>query len=309
VQAYGTTWFTLFSPRIQHYTVGIEPAFPEWAAPPPPTDNDNETYAVVVNWLGKPDVFGVAGRATTPGLFRRAYEYTPNATGLKGVPIQVWATKSFAASWRASLRGAQPKPLFQSDVRYQFNQAGAPALRGTVTNNLPVELKDAVLLHQKVYYPLGDLRPGEATDITKAVAGGQGKHLDNWFRESWWNVDLPANPQYRRPKGITAHIPASSLMKTLLFHKADAANPIRNSFFRHLDQGWRLSEKHQDEVILVGRLAPKTAAAEKINGEGLSPTRLWLGQLPGGNREWQPPAGTLSQETYVRVFIPVIYQK
>src|SRR5262249_20798521 len=29
-QAYGTTWFTLFSPRIQNYTVGAEPAQDSW---------------------------------------------------------------------------------------------------------------------------------------------------------------------------------------------------------------------------------------------------------------------------------------
>ena len=34
-RSYGTTWFTLFSPRIQNYTVGIEPAAPGWAAPAP----------------------------------------------------------------------------------------------------------------------------------------------------------------------------------------------------------------------------------------------------------------------------------
>ena len=33
-QAYGTTWFTLFSPRIQNYTVGLEPSAPGWARPP-----------------------------------------------------------------------------------------------------------------------------------------------------------------------------------------------------------------------------------------------------------------------------------
>src|SRR5262249_22626111 len=28
-RAYGRTWFTLFSPRIQYYTVGLQPAYPE----------------------------------------------------------------------------------------------------------------------------------------------------------------------------------------------------------------------------------------------------------------------------------------
>src|SRR5262249_25055510 len=29
-RAYGTTWFTVFSPRIQNYTVGVEPSAPTW---------------------------------------------------------------------------------------------------------------------------------------------------------------------------------------------------------------------------------------------------------------------------------------
>jgi hypothetical protein len=41
-----------------------------------------------------------------------------------------------------------------------------------------------------------------------------------------------------------------------------------------------------------------------MSQSGLSPSRLWLGKLPG---ESNRPAliGTLYQETYVRVFIPV----
>src|SRR5437773_189997 len=51
-QAYGHTWFTLFSPRIQHYTVGIEPASPGWVAAP---GSDKNEYATVVSWLGRLD--------------------------------------------------------------------------------------------------------------------------------------------------------------------------------------------------------------------------------------------------------------
>src|SRR5204862_2295257 len=47
--AYGHTWFTLFSPRIQHYTVGIEPAAPLWAAE---VADDKKAESVVVSWMG-----------------------------------------------------------------------------------------------------------------------------------------------------------------------------------------------------------------------------------------------------------------
>src|SRR5205807_960146 len=34
-QGYGTSWFTLFSPRVARYTFGLEPAAPEWASKMP----------------------------------------------------------------------------------------------------------------------------------------------------------------------------------------------------------------------------------------------------------------------------------
>ena len=64
----------------------------------------------VTTWLGRPDAsYGGYGRARSQGLFHRAYDYQPEAAGLGGVPIQVWATKSFTASWRRRLdRQRQP---------------------------------------------------------------------------------------------------------------------------------------------------------------------------------------------------------
>jgi hypothetical protein len=78
---------------------------------------------------------------------------------------------------------------------------------------------------------------------------------------------------------------------------------------RDLDQRWRLDPDNRQEVVLFGRAMPAVGQnsegpAEDMTQSGLSPSRLWLGKLPG---EPNRPAliGTLFQETYVRVFIPV----
>jgi hypothetical protein len=104
-------------------------------------------------------------------------------------------------------------------------------------------------------------------------------------------------------------------IKPLMFFGVSAAAGEANSGVRKLDQSWRLTalttipappqQQFRDEVILVGRVPSVTGPAEAIATGGASPTHLWLGTLPGTGRPRTPLPGTLSQETYVRVYIPV----
>src|SRR5262249_50636461 len=84
-QVYGSTWFSIFSPRIQHYTIGVEPVSPGWSA-----ITDQAQTPATISWMGRPDdSYGGYGRPRSSGLFRRAYDYETDASGLRGVPIQV----------------------------------------------------------------------------------------------------------------------------------------------------------------------------------------------------------------------------
>src|SRR5262249_48188885 len=109
--------------------------------------------------------------------------------------------------------------------------------------------------------------------------------------------------------------PVNYLIKPLLFGEALRDNATRNSTVRHLDQSWRLVRAGQsaqrDEVILVGRpVASGDTGAEAAAVDPANPSRLWLGALPDKKNKQRPPlSGTLAQETYVRVFIPVNVQK
>ena len=89
----------------------------------------------------------------------------------------------------------------------------------------------------------------------------------------------------------------------------------RQNGLRALDQSWRLQgieagTRQGDriflpEAILLGRVVQPPATAEKVmTQDGVSPTQLWLGRLPGeGERE--PLPGFLGQDTYVRIYLPI----
>ena len=97
------------------------------------------------------------------------------------------------------------------------------------------------------------------------------------------------------------------LMKQALFY-SETERPWRNSGLRQLDQSWRLfrpsAVQNRDEVILVARVGPLHGNAEELTRKGLAPTTLWLGTLPGTGERPKLDA-FLTQETYVRVYIPV----
>src|SRR5207302_1306538 len=81
--------------RIQQYTLCVEPLGGPGAR--------GQNASVNVSWLGQPEeTFRGVARPRSQGLFRRAYDYVPDASGLVGVPIQVWATKSFESRWEVA---------------------------------------------------------------------------------------------------------------------------------------------------------------------------------------------------------------
>jgi hypothetical protein len=309
-QVYGTSWFTLFSPRIQHYTIGVEPVAPDWVAD---LGAQRDAYPVVMSWMGRPD----SGRSRGQGLFRRSYEYATNfeggdarlrgvPTGLKGVPIQVWSTKSFTATWQA----LPARPLFASKLRPAGNDHRE--LEGEITSEQPIRLDDAVLIHAPDtnvdrpirVYDLGTLLPNTARRIT---TGGL-VPKDGYFT----GTELGQTPTFSRggrrwnPNPVTE--PTSSLVKRALFfelvsQRSDMAN-MTNRSLRSLDQSWRV-RRNPNEVIIYGRLTPSVGQAEDMTQDPVSPSRLWLGALPGRGAARPTLSGTLRQETYVRVFIPI----
>ena len=116
------------------------------------------------------------------------------------------------------------------------------------------------------------------------------------------DTGTPANPNFR--------------LWPVLFN--DAANEgdarsgakLNNISLRPLDQAWRVAKPDfGEQAILLLRVATKEGPAEETTVSASSPSRLWLGKLPTSGEARPPVSGTLKQETYIRVFIPVKFSK
>lgn len=304
-RVFGTTWFTIFSPRIETYTLGVTPG-EGWSV-------ENEPVGTTVDWVGAPR----GGRAS---LLRRSYSYHSNEDGLEKVPIQVWSTKSFMANWSGSLDSAASKSVMES--RLQHPVGDPSTVIGTFVNRLPTPiLTDCVAFYAGHAYPLpgGTIRSGE----TIRLVLDKGTLASQWLqRESRLEEILRGVPTYAErpgaakvgaPQSVSAGSPQtfdSSLpLWGVLFHESaltygEGIIP-RNASLRWLDQSWRLDPSNRGEVIFVGRVPPASGPAEETLSGSIAPSRLWLKGLPGAGETRTPIPGTGRQETWVRVYLPI----
>ncbi|MBM4068425.1 MAG: hypothetical protein FJ271_05705 [Planctomycetes bacterium] len=300
--AYGNTWFTLLSPRIKSYTIGVQPNLvPGWFGGEP----KEIASAEVVTWLGRPEYDGAAamGRPRTQTFgTQRPYDYVNGATGLAKVPVPIWTTKSLMASWESPL----PRLPFDVDLRYFRDKE--VIVSGTIQSFLPADLHDAwIFFGPRAYYLEGPLKGGRGGGAVRTIV------LDQRFQ------DIQGWPR-RRAEGIDplafAKGPSDSteIVKEMLFHElVDTGLHLRNHSFHRLDISWRVPEPLRArqqilrEAILFARLA---SASGKIDALAARPDQplpslLWLGDVPGNGKTRPSVNGTLNQETYVRAFLPV----
>jgi hypothetical protein len=288
-RVFGTSWFTVFSPRAENYTIGLTPA-EGWTADP------EVPGGTLVGWVGNPRPGG------RPGWLRRRYEYHVEpgrvADGLIDVPVQVWATKSFSAAWSGRMDPAAP--VVETHL---YHPPGDPnAVIGRFTSRMPFEeVRDCVAFYAGQAYPLplgGTIVRGQEVQLVLDRPIPAGKWVQDNAEGRQKNADAPA----------AAVGSAVAPVLGILFHEASLRNEEtefpRNASVRRLDQSWRLSPYNRDEVILVGRVLPPPGPAEEVIGGPDSPTRLWLRELPG-TRPRTPIPGTARQETFVRVYLPV----
>jgi len=304
-RVYGKTWFTVFSPRIDRYTVGVEPR-DGWTASVPGVPEPTP----LVGWMG-------GGSGGSGSLVSSGYQYHADpdgkavAAGLDRVPIQVWSTKAFTANWSGA---ADPgTPLIAADL---FHPPGNPrALTGSFVSNLPVEtLRDPVLIYAGKVYKLPAIQPGQKVDVPAA-----GLPEDtNWFATAA-SVNLTPNQPYGNTRFSNAPVQNVVAITNLsiwgaLFHEKSVGSgkPLSNASLRDLDQSWRVEDAAKarsfDEAIFVASVSPPSGPSEAMMTDptGASPTKLWLkGGLPGGKTAREPVPGTLRQETFIRVYIPI----
>jgi hypothetical protein len=318
-QTYGTSWFTLFSPTIQNYTVGLEPAAPGWALAPAA---DATAHAVTVSSLDNPDQ---AEKAGTTALFRKPYRYAEDASGLERVPIPVWSTRSFEASWRAAVDPAKPPvgPDPDEPIRPAVNPQDL--LIGRIKNNLPAALQSVTIFYRGQAYAVKDGIPAgggvELQSVWKTKANeSAGQSAVDWMHDGQALAAPNTNGPDARSNNPRTYIAQSRtpMVKELMFHALAGGATMNNSGLRPLDESWRLEEKkpatpdrardaktYRDEIVLTARASNVYDRAEAASQDPASATRLWIDRLPDGKSKPPPLAGYLEQETYIRVYIPV----
>lgn len=317
VHAYGTSFFTILSPRIQNYTLGMEanPLF--WGGEVKKTKHDgkdvDEVLSVdLMSWMGRPsggmNDMGRGGGAG--GFFRRPYSFRDDYTGVESVPIPVWTTKAFCASWERPI--ARP-PIIADLIYHQKDPENKQIkISGKLENHLGVDLVDVSLFYNKRIYPipggLKAMRPGSppAADIVLTANNGSAE-FERW-KDS---LEAPDGVAERRV-GNSQPIPT---VKSLLFHeRTDARNIVRNHLLRPLDLGWRIQEAppgtidhKMREAILFARVRFATGSAQAMSNDAETPlpTKLWLGKLPEPGAARPTLDGILNQDTCIRVLLAV----
>jgi hypothetical protein len=151
----GTTWFTLFSPRIDTYNLDVGPTLGTRLPGQP---------GPVIAWMGLPED-SLRGMYRTSGvsLLHRDYRIGLDAESLLGVPIQVWSTKSFTAQWQRSATG-----IIEIAGPGRLTSPGPGAVEGTFAHHLDRTLEQCVLAFDTRAYQLGDLAPGQQVTVEQA---------------------------------------------------------------------------------------------------------------------------------------------
>lgn len=301
---YGQTWFTVFSPRIDTYTVTVSPAAGWTSASPEETAHETLT-----GWVSGTR----GGRAS---LVRRSYRYHVSPDGsrfadaLEEVPIQVWSTKTFSAKWAAPLDATTPVV----EAKLEHPPGDASSVTGTIVNRMPLgEIRDVVVIYAGKAYPtaIGSLVPGVERRLVL-----KGTPWTDWLKSDDFAAEKLASQQSDRLNrnnfGNNDPVVSPSTafpMLSVLFHEkaTSTTSGLKNASLRSLDQSWRLNEKveRRNEVIVVGRVAVTTGPAEETLGDRYSPSQLWLKGMPGDGKPREPIRGAGRQETYVRMYLPV----
>ncbi len=225
-RVYGHTWFSVFSPRLQHYNLSLEPI------------GFGTAETNVLSWMGRPG-YGARslGRTGVGGsLFQRTYEYRDDARLLYGVPIHVWSSKNLECRWEA------PLDKDQLPIRYEF-RVDQKQLQGRVTNLLPEDLFDAHLIFGDRVLTIGRIQAGQSVELSR----------------EWRDFSSSIHGL-----GLTGFAGVVSPLERMLFFRRQARSTNEsNDYYPYLDQSWRLD--FPTTAILVARLGERDGGVAEVN--------------------------------------------
>ena len=243
--ARGTTWTHLYSPRSASYDLQLKPSW---------LDGASDDSGCLVSWQGLPGT-GLGGlEAQSASLFPSPYTIRRAAGGsrIDQAPIEIDGTKAFVGRWWNAIR-------LESTADLHLDAGGL--LRGNVTNPLPIELYDCVLLFQNWAYKLerkgNVLQPGDTTPI----------HLERPLNFNWRltrrrvveinDITTPWEPR-------DTDVPR--ILEMMMFHNAAGGDDYTH--LQHRYQPYADLSEHlvTGRAILLGR-AEQTASEIELDGQ------------------------------------------
>ncbi|MEZ6139982.1 MAG: hypothetical protein R3B84_05365 [Zavarzinella sp.] len=315
----GQTWFTLYSPVKNNYSITTEPNNGQtnqfqWVLP-----DTEQQLSTNINWFAQTSRSGAGNGILANEYYYHVGDYQENgastkvyADELRDVPIQVWSTKGFTSRWNGRIDSN--KPLITADLHHT---ADPNVIAGSITSNLPThQYSEVALLWNDVVYDLSSLPFGVPQQIV--LNGSSTNQVRVWlnsvdrYPELASKVRQGSNPNDNGllNRKVTPMDPSNRLWSVLF---ADASKSrtskweerIRNANLRHLDQSWRIGKNHKESAVLVLRI-PNQLLQETDNLLSAdAPSRVVLREMQNGALRVVAEPPEVRQETYIRVFIPI----
>lgn len=217
----GTTWFNLFSPITTTYDLSLSPHS---------TGDEDALRQVWLSWQGLPGgaLGGMEQTMAGPATVARGYESSAERDELRGVPVPVWATKSFVASWQTTCT-----PGIDARLRLTADDVA----EGRLTSRLEHPLRDCLLIAGRWAWQLGELGPGQ----TAAIVPGDQRDLQALLKDfklvreqgRTTTVDVEVSTPYN-PAGFDVR----SILRQMMFYDANSGRRytgLLNRYQHNLD--------------------------------------------------------------------------
>lgn len=246
----GTTWFNMLSPATATYNLSVLPR---------PAGTSGNRSQVRLSWQGLPGgaLGGMEQTMAGPPTVARGYEFSPDLAELRGVPIPVWASKSFVARWHTTTT-----PAIDARLRHGPDEV----VEGTLTSRLKQPLANCLLIAGRWAWQIGELKPGQSVPI---VAGDQRdlqallkdfKLVKERGKNTYVEVSTPYNP---------AGFDVASIVRQMMFYDTNSGRRytgLLNRYQHDLDLSVQLS---LGRTVLWGT-ATEPASEVRDGGRALS---------------------------------------
>ncbi len=288
----GQSFFSIFTPEINRYTVTTEPALGadgSWAdltGSRASLDRLSSGCGRLASWDS-----GTI-RIATNVLGGAGYSYsTPDPTTVVDAPIPVWSVMSFRSLWLAKAKQAIESNLAVGTIN------DSTALVGSLTNRLGVPIEDAYLIYSDYAYDLGKLAvDGSATLDSakqKTLPTLRASYPDEWLQN--WNHEGPVPVAPGEEEGRSQATRTRQTLATAFLLASTLSPRLPQSQDKDLSNcvldDWSLRDHvRAGRAILVGR-------TEAPGG------KLWINQKPEAGKDPSMSNAVVTQTTLVRIII------